>query len=123
MSDLVERLRNRTHDAPMPSERLMDEAADALERLSKLFIAASSTIDLLESNARVQAELLADTCRERDELRRQLTSARAALVPFASVVEVSPLGDGRIDRVMIEVSINDLRAAKKEGVGAFRVNG
>jgi hypothetical protein len=40
-------------------------------------------IDLLESNARIQAKLLADTGRERDEIRIQLVTARLALKPFA----------------------------------------
>jgi RecB family exonuclease len=31
--DLVERIRNRPNDAPTPTERLLDEAADALERM------------------------------------------------------------------------------------------
>jgi hypothetical protein len=31
MMDIVERLRNRVHDAPMPSEHLLDEAADLIE--------------------------------------------------------------------------------------------
>ena len=33
MTDIVERLRNRINDAPMPTERLLDEAADEIERL------------------------------------------------------------------------------------------
>ena len=33
MSDLVERLRNRIHDAPMPTEHMLDEAADRIEAL------------------------------------------------------------------------------------------
>lgn len=33
MSDIVNRLRNRIHDAPMPTERMLDEAADEIERL------------------------------------------------------------------------------------------
>ncbi len=33
MSDLVKRLRDRPNDAPMESERLMDEAADRIEAL------------------------------------------------------------------------------------------
>lgn len=31
--DIVERIRNRLNDAPMPTERLLDEAADEIERL------------------------------------------------------------------------------------------
>lgn len=34
VSDIIERLRNRIHDSPMPAELLMDEAADEIERLS-----------------------------------------------------------------------------------------
>lgn len=30
--ELVERLRNRPHDAPMESEHMMDDAADLIER-------------------------------------------------------------------------------------------
>jgi hypothetical protein len=33
MTDIVDRLRNRVHDAPLPTERLLDEAADEIERL------------------------------------------------------------------------------------------
>jgi len=31
--DIVERIRNRPNDAPMETERLLDEAADEIERL------------------------------------------------------------------------------------------
>ena len=48
-----------------PIER--DQAAEKKE-LEKI-------IDLLESNARIQAKLLADTGRERDEIRIQLVNA------------------------------------------------
>lgn len=88
MSDLVERLRRKAilERALCPnSKSIHEEAADEIERLSKFLIAANSMIDLLESNARVQAKLLADTGRERDELRRQLTTAYDALKHFASV--------------------------------------
>lgn len=40
-------------------------------------------IDLLESNARIQAKLLADTGRERDDLRSQLVKANSALEQIA----------------------------------------
>lgn len=40
-------------------------------------------IDLLESNSRIQAKLLADTGRERDEIRIQLDNANRALEVFA----------------------------------------
>lgn len=33
MDDIVERIRNRIHDAPMPTEHLLDEAADYIEQL------------------------------------------------------------------------------------------
>lgn len=33
MSDIVERIRNRINDAPMPTEHLLDEAADTLTAL------------------------------------------------------------------------------------------
>lgn len=33
MSDLVKRIRNRLNDAPIPTEHLLDEAADAIEQL------------------------------------------------------------------------------------------
>lgn len=33
MNDIVDRLRNRIHDAPMPTEHLLDEAADEIEDL------------------------------------------------------------------------------------------
>ena len=35
MPDIIDRLRNRIHDAPMPTERLLDEAADVIELLSR----------------------------------------------------------------------------------------
>jgi hypothetical protein len=31
--DIVERIRNRLNDAPLPTEYLLDEAADEIERL------------------------------------------------------------------------------------------
>lgn len=33
MSDLVQRIRDRPNDAPMPTERLLDEAADRIKEL------------------------------------------------------------------------------------------
>lgn len=33
MADIVERIRERPHDAPMPTERLLDEAAAEIARL------------------------------------------------------------------------------------------
>lgn len=38
MSDLVQRIRDRPNDAPMPTERLLDEAADEIERLEAALI-------------------------------------------------------------------------------------
>lgn len=35
---LVERLRNRVHDAPMPTEHLLDEAAGRIEALEALVV-------------------------------------------------------------------------------------
>lgn len=35
--DLVERIRSRIHDAPLPTEYLLDEAADVIEHLSGEF--------------------------------------------------------------------------------------
>ncbi len=36
MTDIVERIRNRIHDAPMPTEHLLDDAADEIERLRSI---------------------------------------------------------------------------------------
>ena len=36
MSDIVSRIRSRPHDAPMPTEHLLDDAATEIERLSDL---------------------------------------------------------------------------------------
>lgn len=36
MDDLVTRIRSRPNDAPMPTERLLDEAADEIERLRRV---------------------------------------------------------------------------------------
>lgn len=33
MSDILDQLRNRIHDSPIPAERLMDAAAEEIERL------------------------------------------------------------------------------------------
>ena len=33
MTDLVQRIRDRPNDAPLPTERLLDEAADEIEQL------------------------------------------------------------------------------------------
>lgn len=33
--DIVERIRDRPNDAPMPTEHLLDEAADTIEELRK----------------------------------------------------------------------------------------
>ena len=36
MTDIVERIRNRSNDAPMPTERLLDEVADEIGRLRNI---------------------------------------------------------------------------------------
>lgn len=33
MTDIVQRIRTRPHDAPMPTEHLLDDAADELEKM------------------------------------------------------------------------------------------
>jgi hypothetical protein len=33
MTDIVDRINNRIHDAPMPTEHLLDEAAEEITRL------------------------------------------------------------------------------------------
>ena len=43
-SDLVERIRARPNDAPMPTEHLLDEAADEIERLRGLLSEAINFI-------------------------------------------------------------------------------
>lgn len=48
------------------------EKDSEIERLTRL-------VDLVETNARVQAKLLADTARERDELRAQVERQRSGL--------------------------------------------
>lgn len=43
--DLVQRIRSRPHDAPMPTEHLLDETADAMEKMLaalKLFASFAS---------------------------------------------------------------------------------
>jgi hypothetical protein len=49
----------------------MSEPVKAFSQTEEL----EKIIDLLESNARIQAKLLADTGRERDEIRIQLVNA------------------------------------------------
>lgn len=56
MSDIVERLENRVHDAPMPSEHLMDESAAEIRHLraelaearAKAFEEAAEAIEELD---------------------------------------------------------------------------
>jgi hypothetical protein len=51
MSDIVERIRNRMHDAPMPTEHLLDEAADMIERLSAAVNIARSALLRIEAQS------------------------------------------------------------------------
>lgn len=47
MTTLAERIRARPHDAPMPTEYLLDDAADELDRLATLEAAVRKVIDLV----------------------------------------------------------------------------
>ena len=38
MTDIVERIQSRIHDAPLPTEYLLDEAADEIEWLKNLLV-------------------------------------------------------------------------------------
>ena len=42
--DIVERIRNRIHDAPMETERMLDEAADIIEALRRDFDVLSKRV-------------------------------------------------------------------------------
>lgn len=45
MMDIVERIRNRTHDAPMAIEFLLDDAAEEIERLRGLLTYAVAKLE------------------------------------------------------------------------------
>jgi hypothetical protein len=47
MSDLVKRLRDRPNDAPMTSERLMDESADRIEHLERVLMQAREALKII----------------------------------------------------------------------------
>jgi hypothetical protein len=50
-TDLVARIRARQNDAPMPTERLLDEAADEIERLRGVMKSAMAETDAFEQSA------------------------------------------------------------------------
>jgi len=47
VGDIVDRIRNRLNDAPMPTERLLDEAAD---RIAELEAAISDVVKVLDGS-------------------------------------------------------------------------
>ncbi len=53
--DLVARIRARPNDAPLPTEFLLAEAADEIERLREALRLADLTISRLNSGAELQA--------------------------------------------------------------------
>jgi hypothetical protein len=71
---LVSRLRNRIHDAPMPTEHMLDEAADRIEELEAA---------ILMANNRFECAVMSDeVCRDCVKVARSyLTDALAAGEP------------------------------------------
>lgn len=99
MADIVERLRKHVNDRGGPSIengawQMMLEAATGIEYLKTAnqilndlmdkrddeITDLRATISTLESNARAQAKLLADTGRERDGLRKAISDIQRAAV-------------------------------------------
>ncbi len=87
MSDLVRRIRSRPNDAPIPTERLLDEAADEIAGLWEANHHYRDAVDVLEANARVQAKLLADTGRRVEELEGALHKSNDALSGWLAFAE------------------------------------
>lgn len=69
MTTLAERIRARPHDAPMPTEYLLDDAADELDRLTTLEAAVRKVIDL------VNVYLPPDTKMGKDEFLSEVIGA------------------------------------------------
>jgi hypothetical protein len=58
-TDIVERIKGRLNDAPMPTERLLDECAAEIERLRTALRAVRASTD-----PRWQAQIISDALRE-----------------------------------------------------------
>jgi hypothetical protein len=109
MSDLVERAKQ------MPSSlndacRTIELMSEEIKRLTERLATAESTIDTLESNARVQAKLLADTGRERDELRKQLEKAQRCVAAVNLLAHTPPkdwLSKQESHSVMRKIALTD----------------
>ena len=51
MTDIVQRIRSRPNDAPMPTERLLDEAADRIAELERHIADALRQVDVSDKYA------------------------------------------------------------------------
>jgi hypothetical protein len=71
-NDIVSRIRGRIHDAPMPTERLLDDAADEIEQLRE-------TVRLLRevaSHYQDAGDLRGEAERDLQDIRRQLDAMK-----------------------------------------------
>ena len=76
---------------------LTAEIADLRAKLSQ----AEGAVEVLESNARIQAKLLADTGRERDDLRTQVERQNKALQEIANLVDAEDAHEPLDDAISI----------------------
>jgi hypothetical protein len=76
MSDLLKRLRERLNDAPMETERLIDDAADRIEALEQAYMKAHSALELIATPKRTDGTWNRDREACRDVSAKTLAQLR-----------------------------------------------
>ena len=59
MTDVVQRIRSRSNDAPLPTERLLDEAADEIECLRSALVQIDAIAVTKKAGALVRMQRIA----------------------------------------------------------------
>jgi FtsZ-binding cell division protein ZapB len=71
MKDIVERIENRIHDAPMPTEHLLDECGVEIERLRTVMACLSQRrSQLRDERDKLRAELQLIRCTVNGAIKR-----------------------------------------------------
>lgn len=106
--DLVRRINARIHDAPMPTEQLLDEAAERIQELEAQLILAQplySRRQIEEQNASLKAD--------NEQLRRALEPFAAEKLPSARRSEIA------YDRHGLRRCISPLELARDRAFAAL----